>query len=112
MNIRILTVAVAAILLLSPIAIAPPASADGAGAFVGGMMAGRVLNNMNRRTQAEEYQAYHQTQPVQQAAPAPAPSPSAQSSEARLAQLDKLAAGGYVTPDEYKAKRQAILDAM
>ena len=43
----------AAALILAPIAIATPASADGAGAFVGGMMAGRAMNNMNRRTPAE-----------------------------------------------------------
>jgi membrane protease subunit (stomatin/prohibitin family) len=97
--------AVAAALILAPIAIATPSSADGAGAFVGGIMAGRVMNNMNRRTQAEEYQAYHQ-QPVPQTAPA------SQSAESRIAQLDKLAAGGYITPAEYKAKKQAILDGL
>ena len=27
-------------------------------------------------------------------------------------ELDKLAAGGYITPEEYKAKKKAILDSM
>jgi hypothetical protein len=46
---------------------------------------------------------------VQQAAPAPSGGGSA---EARIQQLDKLAAGGYITPAEYKAKKQAILNSM
>jgi hypothetical protein len=32
--------------------------------------------------------------------------------EQKLKQLDKLAAGGYITPAEYKAKKKAILDGM
>jgi len=32
--------------------------------------------------------------------------------EQKLDQLDKLAAGGYITPAEYKARRQAILDSV
>jgi hypothetical protein len=32
--------------------------------------------------------------------------------EQNLNQLDKLAAGGYITPVEHKARRQAILDTM
>jgi hypothetical protein len=32
--------------------------------------------------------------------------------EQRIAQLDKLAAGGYITPEEYKAKKQSILDSL
>ena len=40
---------------------------------------------------------------------APAAKPTAQQ---RLDQLDKLAAGGYITPEEYKAKKKAILDGM
>jgi hypothetical protein len=30
----------------------------------------------------------------------------------KLQELDKLAAGGYITPEEYKTKRKAILDGM
>jgi hypothetical protein len=30
----------------------------------------------------------------------------------KLQELDKLAAGGYITPEEYKAKKKAILDSM
>ena len=41
--------------------------------------------------------------------PAAAPQPTPQQ---QLNQLDALAAGGYITPEEYKARRQAILNAM
>jgi len=32
--------------------------------------------------------------------------------ESRLKELDKLAAGGYITPEEYKTKKKAILDSI
>ena len=73
------------------------AQADGAGWFVGGMVTSRVLNNMERNTQANEAQAYRSQ---------PAPRPT---TEQQLQELDRLAAGGYITPEEYKSRRQAIL---
>jgi hypothetical protein len=90
-----------------------PAHAGDTGAFVGGMLASRVMHNMHERTEAEQTQAYYaqqqaQQQQVQQAAPASSGDPTKQ----KLAELDKLAAGGYITPEEYKAKRKAIIDAM
>ena len=105
------------ILIASTLVICAPAHAGEAGAFIGGVLATKVLSNMERRTQAEEYQAYsapRRAQPVQQAAPAaaPAPAPAAQTAQQKLDQLDKLAAGGYITPEEYKAKRKAIIDGM
>jgi len=45
------------------------------------------------------------------AQPPPAPA-SKMTQEQRLQQLDKLAAGGYITPAEYKEKRKTILDNM
>ena len=86
-----------------------PALADGAGAFLGGMLAGRVLRNMSDRTRAEEYSAYSQprTVVVHQSSHS-----SAGSAEGRIKQLDKLAAGGYITPQEYKQKKQKIIDDM
>ena len=86
-------------------------------AFLGGVVAGHVVGGAvrrsKRRTEAEEYQAYSQPRNVQQAAPAPAPAPAAKPTvQQRLDQLDKLAAGGYITPQEYKAKKKAILDSM
>ena len=79
------------------------------------MFAAKVMNNMRRRTEAEEYRAYsapRAAQPVQQVAPAPAPSPAQLTTQQKLDQLNKLAAGGYITPQEYKANKQAIIDSM
>ena len=98
-------------LLAATLSLSIPAHADDAGAFIGGMLTSKVLNNMNRRTKAEEQQAYNSSRQAAPA-PAPAPAPAAQTPEQRLAQLDKLAAGGYITPEEYKAKKQAILDSL
>jgi hypothetical protein len=88
-------------------------------AFLGGMVAGHVVGGMVRRsrirTAAEVHQAYGQPRTVYQAAPAPAPAPAPAAKptvEQRLKELDKLAAGGYITPQEYKAKKKAILDSI
>jgi hypothetical protein len=96
-----------------------PVYAGSGVAFLGGMVAGHVVTGATqrseRRTQAEEQQAYAQSQPVyQQAAPAPSAAPAAAqpSVEERIQQLDKLAAGGYITPEEYKAKKQSILSGL
>ena len=105
--------AAASVLLASAVSVGTPALASEAGAFIGGVFASKVVNNMERRTRAEEAQTYSAppaAQPVQQAAPAPAP--AAQTPQQKLDQLDKLAAGGYITPEEYKTKKQAILDGM
>ena len=100
------------------IGFAAPVYAGKGAAFLGGMVAGHVVtgavNRSERRTQAEEQQAYAQSQPVyQQAAPAPSAAPAAQPSvEQRIQELDKLAAGGYISPEEYKAKKQSILSGL
>jgi len=86
-----------------------PAMANDAGAFVGGMVTMKVVNNMERRTRAEEAQAYQPAPAPVQQAPA---QPAKPSKEKQLQELDKLASGGYITPDEYKARRKAILDSM
>ena len=80
-------------------------ASDKAGAFVGGMIASNVLRNMNARTQAQQQQAQYSQVP--QAAPAPQ-----QTAQQRLDQLDKLAAGGYISPEEYKTKKEQILNSM
>jgi hypothetical protein len=88
-------------------------------AFLGGMVAGHIVGGAVRRSRIRTAAAVKsaneprsQTVYVQQPAattsaqPAAAAKPSA---EDRLKQLDKLAAGGYITPEEYKAKKKAIL---
>lgn len=93
-----------------------PAQADEAGAFIGGVVAAKIGANMRARTQAEQQQAYYaqqqaqaaQAQQVQQAPAAPAQKTTQQ----KLDELDSLAAGGYITPEEYKTKKQQIIDSM
>ena len=104
--------AAATILSLGPAsAVLPKAHADEGAAFVGGLIGGHILTNManqsERRTRAAEYEAYQKQQQPQQQAPA-------QSREAtieeRLDTLDKLAAKGVISKEEYERRRQAILD--
>lgn len=102
------------IFLLGLAIAAPITQASDSGAFVGGLLVGKVMHSMNERTEAEKQQAYYAQQQAQysqvtQAAPASSPQ---QTPQQRLGQLDKLAAGGYITPEEYKAKKQQILDSM
>ena len=117
--------------LCLPIVVTPVhAHSDWAAPFMGGMMAGHVLSNVaaQKRAQTEALQSmayggggrpmpyrqpvgsYGRPEPAPAyAPPAAAPQPTPQQ---QLNQLDALAAGGYITPEEYKARRQAILNAM
>ena len=102
----------AGFLVAATLTVSVPVQSSESGAFIGGMMASRVMSNMHQRTEAEQQQAdaatyQAQQQQVQQAAPA-----AAQTPEQRIQQLDKLAAGGYISKEEYKAKKQAIIDSM
>jgi len=90
---------------------APALAGHGAGAFLGGMITSRVLTNMSDRTQAEQYQAYSQPQTVV-VHDSGGSSSGGGSAESRIKQLDKLAAGGYITPAEYKQKKQQIVNNM
>ena len=108
------TIAAASFLIAATLTVSVPVQSSESGAFIGGIMASKVMGNMRARTEAEQQQAaaaqqqaYAAQQPVQQAAPA-----AAQTPEQRIQQLDKLAAGGYITPEEYKAKKQSIIDSM
>jgi len=108
--------AITTILIAAALPVSAPVYSDDWGAFIGGVAAARIGANMRRRTAAQEEMAYnssraaHAAQPVQQVTPAPA-TPT-QTTEQKLNELDKLAAGGYITPSEYKARRQAILDSL
>lgn len=100
----------AALMVMAILVPGAPVHAGKAGAFVGGAVAGQVVGQTRRNKKAIEKQEAQAAQPVQQAAPAPAPATS--STQQKLDELDKLAAGGYITPEEYDAKRKAILDSM
>ena len=99
----------AAVLGTAAVGTSLPLYASDAGAFIGGVFATKLIGNMRDQTEAQQQQAaaaqYQAAQPVQQA-------PAQKSPQARIAELDKLAAGGYITPAEYKQKKQAILDSM
>jgi len=87
----------------------PTAQAGHAGAFLGGIAVARIGSNMRDRRDYEEDQAYYAQQQAQAAQAQASAKPS---TEQQLAQLQDLAAKGYITPDEYKAKKKAILDNM
>ena len=109
---KITLAAMAAVIGTAAVGTTMPVYADDAGAFIGGVMAAKIGNNMRRRTEAQESQAAAaQAQPVQQAAPVQS-APAQKSPQARIAELDSLAAGGYITPEEYKQKKQSIIDSM
>jgi hypothetical protein len=93
----------------------PTMASKALGGFIGGMVVGKVLHNMHEQSKAEKEQAYYAQQQAQRpvaAAPAAPAAPAQLSPEARIKQLDKLAAGGYITPAEYKQKKKAIIDSM
>ena len=104
-------------LAIVPLALAGAANDSGTaragsgGAFIGGMITAHVVGGAVRRdkarTQAEMDRTYAQPAP----APSPAP-PAAKTTEQRLNELDDLAQKGYVSKDEYKARRKAILDGV
>ena len=103
------------------------AHSDWAAPFIGGIMAGHVVSNIaaQRRAQTEAMQSmayggggrpygppggpYGRPEPPPAYAP---PAPPQLTPQQQLNQLDALAAGGYITPAEYKARREAILNAM
>ncbi len=87
-----------------------PTHANGWGAFIGGVAASRIAGNIRAQTQAQQEQAYQAQQQTAIAQAQAAPRPK--SPEQRIKQLDKLAAGGYITPQEYKAKKKEILNSM
>ncbi len=110
--------AMALMTIITSTGISPEARGGEGGAFVGGLLGGHILTNMQnrseRRTRAQEQMAAQpRTVVTQQPAAAPASSrTSSRSVEDKLETLDKLAAGGYITKEEYKKRRQAILDSM
>ena len=81
-----------------------PVQAGHAGAFLGGIAAVKIGENMRDRTEAEQQQAYYAQQ---QAYNAQATAPS--SAEEKIRKLDNLLASGYITKDEYAAQKQKIL---
>ena len=80
------------------------AHSDGAAWGIGGLLAGSMLTSAH-------YNRKHDNQPKQSTAPAPAPA-APMTAEQKIQQLNTLAAGGYITPQEYKTEKQAILNSI
>jgi hypothetical protein len=86
---------------------ATEARASDAGTFIGGLVVGDAIRRDRIRTAAAVDAANRpKTVVVQQPTSG---GQASQTTEQRLAELDKLAAGGYITPEEYKERRKAIL---
>lgn len=79
------------------------AHSDGAVWGIGGLLAGSML------TKAVDKK--HESQPKQSKTPAPAAA-APMTAEQKIQQLNTLAAGGYITPQEYKTEKQAILNSI
>jgi hypothetical protein len=86
--------------------------------LVGGLVGGAGLTALYYHSQQQHQQSAPPAQVVQPvyvtpaAAPAAAAVPSATSIEDKLNVLDQLAAKGYITPAQYQARRQALLDQL
>ena len=108
-NVNTMVVALIALMIGFPIVpgLQTEARASNAGAFVGGMVAAHVIGGAVRRDQVRTAAAVETANNSRQAAPAAA---APQTQEQKIKQLDKLAAGGYITPEEYKARKKAIVD--
>ena len=89
---------------------------DWAAPLVGGALGGYALGSLVSSSEAKQ-KVYEEPAPVYYAPP-PAPAyvapavPAASTIEAQLTQLDKLAAGGYITPQGYQTRRTALLNEL
>ena len=104
-------VAALAIALTLLLGFATESRASDGGAFIGGLVAGKIVGDAVRRDKirtAAAVEAANQPKAVVVQQPASGGAP-AQTTEQKLAELDKLASGGYITPEEYKERRKAII---
>jgi len=90
-------------------AYAPMAAAhsDGAVWGIGGLLAGTMLGRASAGRQ--EGESKHHKSSTSTSTPAPA---APMTAEQKMQQLNALAAGGYITPQEYKTEKQAILNSL
>jgi len=83
--------------------------------LVGGLVGGAGLTALyynHERSQEREQAARAPAPAAPAAAPAAPAVPSATTIEDKLNVLDQLAAKGYITPEQYKERRQALLDQL
>jgi hypothetical protein len=81
------------------------AHSDGAVWGIGGLLAGTMLGRASANRQEGESK-HHKS-----SASSPAPA-APMTAEQKMQQLNALAAGGYITPQEYKTEKQAILNQL
>ena len=107
-------VATTALMLLGAAATRPALAHNDWGLpLVGGLVGGYALKSFMGSKEHEH--AAPAPAPPPAAAPAAAPAPAASSAsgiEQKLNTLDQLAAQGYITKDEYNARRQALLNQL
>ena len=118
---RLTTTLAIGIFISSGVISAPsPAQANEGAAFLGGMVAGHVVGGAIRRSKIRTAAAVEAaSQPktteivyVQQPKSSSTTKSATTSTEQKLGQLDKLAADGYITKEEYQARKKAVLDSM
>jgi hypothetical protein len=81
---------------------------------LGGLMAGSMYSNAQHR-RAQERQPVSNRQVLVTPAtvvPVTTAAPSTMTAEQKIDQLNKLAAGGYISPAEYKAAKQAVVNSI
>lgn len=102
-------------MLVIVLALAPGAATarhnDWAAPLVGGALGGYALGSLVDSYQRRSSPRPTYVEPVREYVPVTAPSGTG-SIEARLRQLDQLAAGGYITKQEYDTRRAAILNGL
>jgi hypothetical protein len=99
------TVLLAIAVSLSGYASMATAHSDGAMWGIGGLLAGSMLTKAYSSHKQESQPTHHYAAP-------PAATPAAMTPEQKIQQLNALAAGGYITPQEYKTEKQAILNSI
>ena len=75
-----------------------------------GLMGGSMYADSKNKREAQNPAYYTEAVPV--TVTEPAPRDRKMTPEEKMQQLNKLAAGGYITPAEYKAEKQAILNSI
>jgi len=112
-GLKVLPAALLAVAMSLTAYVQPAAAHGNAGAWAaGGLLAGHMLTRMHMRREAAVYSAGERQGAYAVAQPAAAAPSSTMTTEQKLNQLNKLAAGGYITPAEYKAKKQALLNSL
>jgi len=113
-SVRCRSIAVATAALLAASAAAPAQAGNSwALPLIGGAVGGYAISSfVNSRKSEPPPPPVHHTAPPPVAYVPPPPAAAPATAQARLQQLDQLAAGGFITKAEYEQRRQAILSTL